>query len=601
MGKKNSRVAKTEKQLEKDGIKFVSANNKTLRLFFESQFHKDMDIDDFHYLNHIFEVKTYLYYNKHYNRFNLLNIHRFLKDQVTKLIESKFYSIHEAQFENTGVLDKILSETIRFTIYHGKRLMLVNSNLAADEKFIDDFTFFNVNDEFIENLEKAEYLKIYIKQNMNSSLIMFVLLKVLTKFKHGIKKIKIYQVGVSSIDEEAFLLLAEFLEINKGIESIAIKGKLMDDFRYEDQDEQNMTNDDSFMAVEIQNKTFVLTLYDFLSTTHNLLELRLFAFLQDHSLVLIANAIKHNPQLRVLEVKNLCSGSTANTRELDFTNKYYNDLGDNIKDEIYIFFNYVSTLENLEKLIITNFMFNSDINFFACEIAKCLKKLKVLKLDQNQAIVTNDTILNDCYQLSSTSLETIGMGLTYFHMIRRFDLLINKDILKHIDIGVLDFASLASFLRFVEHSNLEKIRVALNKPCENESLKFLFKTISFHIFNMKNLKSITFCNTYTDETFTNYRREIDGLLTKYFLIKLKTNRNIRKINLKYRTNNITAFLLSGFGYIKEKYHEMCFAVLYAMDKFLADHAKGQMSRENKFKIKQLVLKQLYCKYRKISI
>jgi hypothetical protein len=598
MGKKNSRVAKTEQQLAKDGIKFVTPNNKTLRLFFESQFHKDLDIDDFYYLNHIFEVKTFLYYNYHYSRSNLMNINTFLKDQLISINEEIFSSIQEIQFENTGVIDKVLTDTIRFTNYKGQRLCLVNEYVDVDEMFIEGISFFNINDEFIEGIEKTEYLKLYVKQNSNSNLVFFILLKILAQFKHSIKKVKIYQVGLSIIDESIYLTLAEFMHRNPHVESICIKGKLMEDYQVNEHEglDISRSREDSFMVVDVRNKTRIFTLYDFISTRHNLLELRLFVFLHDYSLVLIANALRNNPNIRVLELRNLFSGSgNPNPNELDFTFKYYNDLGDNIKDEIYIFFNYVSTLENLEKLIITNFFFNSDINFFACEIAKCLKKLKVLLLDQNQAIISNDNILADNFHLSNTGLEKLSLGLTYFNMIRRFDLLINKDVLRYLNVGVLDYISLSSFLKYIETTNLEKVRITLNKPCEIESLKFLFKNISQHIFNMKNLKSITLCNTYTDDTLNTYKKEIDGFLYKFFIAKIKANRTIRKINLKYREKNIPAFQFIGFGFIKEKNHEACFTVIFALDNVLQGHYSGNL------KIKQMVLKQLYIKYRQISI
>jgi hypothetical protein len=608
MGKKNSRVAKTEKQLARDGIKFVTPNNKTLRLFFESQFHKDMDMDDFYYLNHIFEVKTHLYYNYHYNRSNLMDINTFLHEQLKTLIDDKFSNVPDIQLENTGVIDKVLTDMIQFTNYKGKRLCLVNDNLDVDEKFIEGVSFYNINDEFIEEIGRSEYMKLYIKQNSNTSLVAFILLKVLSQFKHSIKKLKVYQVGVSLIDESTYLILAQFMKDNPGVESLSIRGKLLEDYREIDNEglDISRSREDSFMVVDIRNKTHIFTLYDTISHRHNLLELRLFVFLHDYSLVLIANALKNNPDIRILEVKNLFSGSgNPNPNELDFTCKYYNELGDNIKDEIYIFFNYVSTLESLEKLIIVNFFFNSDINYFACEIAKCLKKLRVLILEQNQAIISNDAVLAENFQLSNTNLERLNLGLTYFNMIRRFDLLINKDTLRFLDIGVLDYVSLSSFLKFVENTNLEKIRITLNKPCEIESLKFLMKSISQHVFNMKHLRSITFSNTYTDETINAYRREIETYLTKFFLVKMKSNKTIRKINLMYRSKNISAFLLSGYGYIKETFHDACYPIIYCLDKRLRHQAHGgSMVRRGNLenvKIKQMVLKHLYVKYRKISI
>jgi hypothetical protein len=219
--------------------------------------------------------------------------------------------------------------------------------------------------------------------------------------------------------------------------------------------------------------------------------------------------------------------------------------------------------------------------------------LKVLRLDQNQAIVADDSILAD-FMLKESSLEKIGIGNTYFHTIRRFDLLINKEFLKFIDIGVLDYTSLSSFLKYIEHTNLEKVKITLNKPSDIDSLKFLLKNISSHVFNMRYLKSITFHNTYTDETFSTFRPQIEAYLIKYFLLKIKHNRTIRQINLKHRTNNISAYILSGFGFIKEKYHESSLTVIFALERALPEIADNR-------KIIKNVIKQLYVKYRKISI
>ena len=48
------------------GIRFKSAKNKHLRLYFESQFTPDIEEDDLNYLTHIFEQKTYLLFIFHY-------------------------------------------------------------------------------------------------------------------------------------------------------------------------------------------------------------------------------------------------------------------------------------------------------------------------------------------------------------------------------------------------------------------------------------------------------------------------------------------------------------------------------------------------------
>ena len=50
-----------------------------------------------------------------------------------------------------------------------------------------------------------------------------------------------------------------------------------------------------------------------------------------------------------------------------------NDIGDNIRDEIFIFFNYLFVEGNITELTLNRFHFFSQINFMAAQVTKAMK------------------------------------------------------------------------------------------------------------------------------------------------------------------------------------------------------------------------------------
>ena len=111
--------------------------------------------------------------------------------------------------------------------------------------------------------------------------------------------------------------------------------------------------------------------------------------------------------------------------DLDYTFKEMNDYGDNIRDEIFIFFNYLFAEDNITELRLTHFNFFSEINFMAVQAAKTMKDLEILNLESNVGLVNNDDVMSHAYNLAFLPMNYLNMGMTYFRMIRNWDSLIN--------------------------------------------------------------------------------------------------------------------------------------------------------------------------------
>ncbi len=88
------------------------------------------------------------------------------------------------------------------------------------------------------------------------------------------------------------------------------------------------------------------------------------------------------------------------------------------------------------------------------------------------------------------------MGFTYFHSIRRWDVLLNSQTLTEAHLGIVDYSSFASILRFATHSVLRKINVTLNKPVCLESIPVLFDLITSHAFKAPKLQVLYVLNAF---------------------------------------------------------------------------------------------------------
>jgi hypothetical protein len=534
MGTKNSRIEKTEKSLEAEGIRFTKPNNKSLRLYFQSQFTHDMDEEEFKFLNHIFELKVYLFFHKYYDKGHLLDVDKFLEETFEKNIETIYQEIKdieisegdEEEFQNNRELfDNYFSfiRKVSEQVVKSNNTCIVNQILKymnikdVPEKII-------LSRDFINDIKLTRELEMYTLLNDNTNIIYMVLTKFFELFdiEKNLKKLTIYQVSIKTVDELMYTIIANFLNKNPQIESVNIVEKNPNSGR--DDIEERLEN-------PIINRQHFFNFYQVLSKKSNLIELRVMLFLRDYNLILLSHVLKHNKNLKILQVRNVYCKDTETLlgRELDFSYYELCNLGEHIRDEIFIFFNYLSQLEFLEELQLTHFWFNSEINFLTTEVSKNMKYLKFLSLSNNQAIINNDATAYECYNLEQTNIEKLDMGLTYYNMVRRFDYIINTDKLHEVNIGVLDFISFSAFIKFIEHTNLEKVICSLNKPCSIDSIPILFEQLSDHPFRAKNLKYFYILNAYSNTTYKD--KKMDFYLLR-LIQKLKENKTVRKLSFK---------------------------------------------------------------------
>lgn len=463
---------------------------------------------------------------------------------------------------------------------------LVNSSLQSKFEVRNyNSQSLEISNEYIHEIELSDYLKIYIKLNFNSHMVYLILKKIFVTFnKKRVKKIKLYHVGFSTIDEEMYSILADFLLNNPQITQVSIKMRKMEQFSqvletvYDSNEDfasklSHESEDDKLINI-IQNKQHFFNFYQILSKKINLIELRILLVISDNHLALLTYVLLHNKNLRILEIRNMVlSHSYRKAKELDLGYKEYTTLGTNITDEIAIFFNYLVQLEFLEKFHMTHFWYNSDINFFACESAKALLNLRDLSLQGNQSIISNDQIALECYGLEKTGLRKLNLGLTYFHMIRRFDYIIHADRLKEVDIGVLDFVSMSSLFKFLEKTSLERVTLTLNKPCTIESIEILFNQITGAPFKAKNLKYFYVFNAYSTELYNSHRRLFIFFVENLLKTRLEENNSIRKLSFKKKYETYYS-IKKNFKYVKKKNYKTCVNIILGLTQvFESRHIK----------------------------
>ena len=118
-------------------------------------------------------------------------------------------------------------------------------------------------------------------------------------------------------------------------------------------------------------------------------------FLDRYNFCMLGLVLQNNTNLRILEVRNMITKDRD--KDLDYTFKEMNEYGDNIRDEIFIFFNYLFAEDNITELSLTHFNFFSEINFMAAQAAKTMKNLQILNLESNVGLVNNDDVMANAY------------------------------------------------------------------------------------------------------------------------------------------------------------------------------------------------------------
>ena len=285
--------------------------------------------------------------------------------------------------------------------------------------------------------------------------------------------------------------------------------------------------------------------------------------------------------------------------ELDYSFKEMNEYGDNIKDEIFIFFNYLYNLEFLEELQLTHFTFFSEINFMAVQVAKTMKNIKIFSVEKNQGLINNDDVMANSYDLGKLELHTLNMGMTYYHSIRNWDSMINQNTLTFMDVGVVDFISFCGFVRFLESTILEKAIIKLNRPVLIESIPLFFDIISGAPMRTKSLKYFYVLNPFDASVKDSLNNKNKGLVIKLYNV-LKNNNTMRRLGfakpagLFYEVRNEDDF--KTFKYIRKRDYDSVIYLLKSMQRIFKNY-KGDGVK----KILHLIIEYRFTTYRKLII
>lgn len=261
-----------------------------------------------------------------------------------------------------------------------------------------------------------------------------------------------------------------------------------------------LDDDDSLKSYDsLNNVQYLFLFYQVLAIKDNLLELELLCYIKEFSFVQLAQIIKNNKELRSIKIRNTRFFNEKKVNELDYNYNYYNSqLGIRIKDEIFIFFNFLFQSNKLEVLSLNHFWFNSDINYMSCELAKSKTNLKILDLSDNQCILSNKNYISQNFSFSTSNLTKLFLGRTYFNKLVNWEIIINTELLQELDAGILDYGSFCSLIKYIKNTNIQILKMTLNKSCNLEGLKFLFQ-FYLNLFQSKKIKKITLINSYSDE------------------------------------------------------------------------------------------------------
>ena len=496
MGQKNSRERETETYLDSIGIKFVNPNNKSLRLYYQSQFRSDMEEEDYKFLFHIFEIKVFLFFHKHYDLKNLIDTRKFLEETYELNVNTIFGDLKELEIiqNDNYEADEIFTDYFDFCY---KKSNNQSYNICVINYYLKNLTeinpCINLTSEIQEQIDMTTELEIYTLLNNNTNIVYFVLKRVFEMCNPKLKKLTIFQVGLRTIDELLYTVLAHYIRFKPELESICVIEKTSKGLKHIELpfDEDIYLNEEK-LENPIINRQHFFNFFQSLTAKTNLIELRILFFVNDYNFIMLSQVLLLNKNLKILQVRNV-SNKEIKFRELDFGYNELTQMGDNLRDEIFIFFNYLVQLEHLEELQLTHFWFNSEINYLACETAKTMKGLRVLSLEKNQAIISNDVMALENYNFEKTNLTKLNIGYSYLNMIRNYENIIHPDKLREINIGVLDFISFSAFVKYIPHTSLERVTITLNKPATLDSIPVLFQQISNQPFQARHLKYFYTC------------------------------------------------------------------------------------------------------------
>ena len=592
---KKNKADKTD-MLYRQGIRFESAKDKHLRLYFESQFTDDIEEDDLNYLQHIFEQKTYSLFGSHYSIINTINTDSFLKDTYEKLVDTEYKELKNIKIthkflDNQEMTTHIFNYKIITYEFEEEKICRVNYWAQKNQDIQEDI---NISPKILENIKTTNEIQIYNFLSDNTSLIYFVLKLVFEKYSKSVKKLIIYQIGLKTIDENLFTFVASYLRKNPNITNFALCGRSRGQFHHLKANLDDPSKDDDRnekLEQDIHNMQHIFNLYQVLIKKTNLIELRLILFLNHYNFCMLGQVLQNNTNLKILEVRNMITKDREN--DLDYTFKEMNDLGENIRDEIFIFFNYLFAEDNITELTLTHFNFFSEINFMAAQAAKTMKDLDILNLESNVGLVNNDDVMANAYNLSFLPMTYLNMGMTYFRMIRNWDSLVNPFRLQYLDAGVCDFTSFSSLCRYLEYCHCEKVIIRLNKPVIIESIPVLFDIISGAPMRSKYLKYFYVLNALNQDV-----KEEPDYKNKYLprlFNCLRYNKVMRKLSFAKPSKNYYEIKddeeedgFHTFKYIKKRDYNSVIFLMKAMKKLLGGY-KGNTQDEVDKLIRNIIM------------
>ena len=339
---KKNKADKTD-MLYRQGIRFESAKDKHLRLYYESQFSRDIEEDDLRYLPHIFEQKTFALFGSHYSIIHNINTDAFLKETFEKEVETNYKDMKDINITHKFLDNQEMNTHIfnfKIKTYEYTEYKICRVNYWA-KKGHDIPLNVNISPKILENIKTTNEIEIYNFLSDETNLIYFVLKLVFEKFSKSVTKLRIYQIGLKTIDEALFTFIASYLRKNPKIDTFALCGRAMGQFNHLKMLMDNPLQGDRNEKTEqeMHNMQHMFNLYQVLIKKDNLIELRLILFLNRYNFCMLGLVLQNNTNLKILEVRNIIYKDRD--KDLDYTFKEMNDFGDNIRDEIFIFFNYL--------------------------------------------------------------------------------------------------------------------------------------------------------------------------------------------------------------------------------------------------------------------
>ena len=519
-----------------------------------------------------------------------------------KLLDKYYKKIKDIKITNNYLHDKEMIQNMfnyKIITYKYYEYKICRFNFLGQIYTNQDFPEnININPKIIENVKTTHEIQIYNFVPEDTKFIYFILKLFFERYSKSVTKLIFYLIGLKTLDDSLFTVLASYLINSENIDTLVLYKKykrklphlcqLLTSKEIEEEKKEET-------HYKINNFEHILNLYNVLIRKTNLIELRLVIFLDHYHFCLLGLVLKNNINLNILDIKNI-----SNKEEYNLDNSFNekkDDIGNNMLDEIFIFFNYLFSEENLTELALTNFNFISDINFMAVQAAKTMKNLEKLNLDSNVGLVNGDNEIINSYNLSSLPMTQLNMGMTNFRNIKKWFSLINPLKLQYLDAVKCDFTSFTSLCKYLEHCHCNII--ILDKPVAFKNVPVLFDIICGAPMKSKYLKYFYILNSLDEDVKKKYKYN-EKYLPKLFL-NFKHNNVMRKLSFSkpslhfFEVKNDEKY--EFYTFIKEKDYNNVLFMIKAMQK-LFEHYKGKTEDEVDKIIKNIIMYR-FSTYRKL--